>query len=80
MIVRIRKALSVKHLSDDGRGLQIADMTVRGRIECGYSDGYPAPSIVVDGREISWESFGRMLGTFEGWQFRLEIIDRSDET
>lgn len=80
MVGRMRKALSVKHITDNGHGLQVADMTVRGRIECDYSEGgYPTPSIVVDVREISWESFGRMLGAFEGWQFKLEIIDRSDE-
>ena len=36
------------------------------------SDSYP-------GREISWDDFGRMLMTFEGWQFKLEIGDPSDE-
>lgn len=81
MVKRIRKALSVKHLADDGdgHGLRIADMMVRGRIECDYSEGVPAPSVVVDGQEISWEQFGHMLSSFEGWQFRLEILDRSDE-
>ena len=35
--------------------------------------------LVIDGREVSWEEFGRMLMTFEGWQFRMEIRDRSEE-
>lgn len=81
MVGRIRKALSVKHIKDagDGHGLQIADMVVRGRIESGNSDGFPVPSIVVDGQEISWEDFGRMMSSYEGWQFKLEIRDRSEE-
>jgi hypothetical protein len=37
------------------------------------------PLIVVDGRAITWEEFGRMLMTFEGWQFKLEIRDKSEE-
>lgn len=76
-----RKTLSVKHIKNvgDGHGLQIADMTVRGRIECDYSEGEPAPSVVVDGQEISWEEFGRMISAYEGWQFKLEIRDRSEE-
>jgi hypothetical protein len=37
------------------------------------------PLIVVDGREITWDQFGRMLMTFEGWQFKLEIRDLSEE-
>ena len=81
MVTRIRKALSVKHIVDkgDGFGLGIADMTVLGRIEGDYSESERTPSVVVDGKEFSWEEFGRMLSTFEGWQFKLEILDRSDE-
>jgi hypothetical protein len=37
------------------------------------------PLLVIDGREISWEQFGRMFMSFEGWQFKLEIRDRSEE-
>jgi hypothetical protein len=37
------------------------------------------PLVVVDGREITWEEFGRMLMAFEGWQFKLEIRDMSEE-
>jgi hypothetical protein len=32
-----------------------------------------------DGREFTWEEFGRMDFTFEGWQFKLEFKDRSEE-
>ena len=39
----------------------------------------PLPVVVVDGREFTWEEFGRMLLSFEGWQFRLKIIDRTEE-
>lgn len=75
MVVRIRKALSVQFIRDagDGHGSQIADITVKGRIEYGESDGYPAPCVVVDGKEYSWEAFGRMLSTYEGWQFKLAL-------
>ena len=79
MIQRIRRTLSIKHLEDDGNGLHIADETVRGRIEWDDSEDGRVPLIVVDGREISREDFGRMLMTFEGWQFKLEIRDPSDE-
>jgi hypothetical protein len=45
---------------------------------CASEDGY-APLLVIDGREISWDQFGQMLMGFEGWQFKLEIRDRSEE-
>lgn len=60
------------------RVLQIVDQTVR-RIDWDESeDGY-VPLVVVDGREITWEEFGHMLMSFEGWQFKLDIFDPCDE-
>lgn len=77
---KIRRTLSIKYLEDDERhGLQIKEMTVRGRIESGYPEVERVPVMIIDGREISWDKFGQMLMSYEGWQFRLEICDRSDE-
>lgn len=79
LVERMRRSLSVKHLAQSGHGLQIADQTVRARIESDATEDGRVPLLVIDGREVSWEEFGQMLMTFEGWQFRLEIGDRSDE-
>ena len=79
LIQRIRKALSGKHIEYGQHGLQIADETLRGRIEWDDDEDGRVPLVVVDGREISWEAFGQMLMSRESWQFRLEIIDPSDE-
>lgn len=79
LIEKMRRALSVQHLEEGEYGLQIADRTLLGRIEWDDSQVERTPLIVVDGREISWEDFGRMLMTFEGWQFKLEICDPSEE-
>ena len=59
--------------------MQIANQTVRGRIEWDESKHERMPMLVIDGREVSWEQFGRMVMGFEGWQFRFEIRDRSQE-
>ena len=79
LIQRIRKAFSVRHIKDGDYGLQVVDETVRGRIEWDDEEDGRVPLMVVDGREISWEEFGQMLMSHEGWQFKLEIFDRSDE-
>ena len=79
MIERIRKALSIKYIKDNGHGVQIADMMVCGRFEGDMSQDTYMPNVVVDGQEISWTEFGRMIRSFEGWQFKLEFLDRSDE-
>jgi len=52
---------------------------VRGRIEWDESQEGRVPLVTVDGREITWDEFGRMLMNFEGWQFKLEIRDKSEE-
>jgi hypothetical protein len=79
LIQKVRRALAVKHVKDDELRLQIIDQTVRGRIESDMDAVARIPLVVVDGREISWETFGEMLMTFEGWQFKVEIFDPSDE-
>jgi hypothetical protein len=80
LIEKIRRALSVKHLQNGGYGLQIADHDiVRGRIECDDGHDGRLPLLVIDGREIDWDQFGRMLMSYEGSQFKLTIADKSEE-
>jgi len=37
------------------------------------------PLVTVDGRQITWDEFGSVVMSFEGWQFKLEIRDKSEE-
>jgi hypothetical protein len=34
---------------------------------------------VIDGKELSWHEFGRMLMTYEGLHYKLEIFEGSEE-
>ena len=43
----------------------------------GYQD-WNRPLIIIDGRELPWEEFGRLVLTHEGWNFRLQFIDPSE--
>lgn len=79
LVERMRRALALRHLVDDGQRCSIADMTVRGRIGCDLESDDRVPMLVIDGREVSWEQFGQMLMMFEGWQFKFEIKDPSEE-
>ena len=79
LVEKLRRMLSVKHLTTDDHEPQIAEQTVRGRIDWDASAPGHTPLLLIDGREISWEGFGRMLMTFEGWQFKLQIVDPTDE-
>jgi hypothetical protein len=79
LIERMRRSLSVRYLESGEEGARIADQMVCGRIECDESGDGRTPLLVIDGQDVSWDEFGRMLASFEGWQFRLAIRDRSEE-
>lgn len=77
LVEKIRRALSVRHI--DFHKHQIIGSKVRGRFEWDESQSGHLPLVVVDGRHLSWDDFGKILASMEGWQFRLEIADPSDE-
>jgi hypothetical protein len=83
LLEKMRRELARRHLERSAEfGIGITeDQVVRARVSCDLyrEDGDRLPLLVIDGREISWEEFGRMLMTFEGWQFKLEIYDKSEE-
>jgi hypothetical protein len=79
LIERIRRRLSVKHLEQSKYGLQIADKTLCANISSDDTTDERMPLLTIDGQEVTWDQLGRMLMTFEGWQFRMEIVDRSGE-
>jgi hypothetical protein len=76
---RMRRSLAHRHLVTEEGRLQIADFVVRGQIDWDEQAEGRLPMLVIDGREVTWEQFGRLLMSFEGWQFKLEIRDRSEE-
>lgn len=81
---RMIKTLNKKHIfkNPDTDDWQIAyEDIVRGQISCdGETNGYSrTPMMVIDGKEVSWEDFGQMLMTYEGFNFKLQIFDPSDE-
>jgi hypothetical protein len=80
LLEKMRRALARRHIEESMYGLGIADSgVVRGHIESDLDSDHRMPLLVIDGREIAWDHFGEMLMTYEGWQFRLQILDRSEE-
>jgi hypothetical protein len=79
LIARIRRALSAKHLMNGSLRLQIANQVVRGRIEWDDAHDGRLPMLIIDGWEVTWEDFGSMLMSFEGFHFQLNIRDKSEE-
>jgi len=81
LIARIKRGLGRKHLEHGNYGRdQITDEgVVRGRITSDIKTSSNLPILVIDGHEVSWHDFGDMVMTYEGFSFRLELIDRADE-
>ena len=79
LVERMRRRLAVRHIESSEHGTQIVDKTVRAQIDWDETMDGRVPLLIIDGQEVSWDEFGQMLMTFEGWQFRLEVGDRSEE-
>lgn len=80
LIGKMRRALALTHLEDTAGGPHVNDrLILRGTIGSDPDADHRVPIVVVDGREICWDELGRMVSAFEGWQFKLEFRDRSDE-
>jgi len=81
LIARIERGMDRKHITHGRHGrYQITDDgVVRGHIACNPGDPSGAPVVVIDGQHISWHEFGEMVMTHEGFNFRIDIFDRSEE-
>jgi hypothetical protein len=79
LIEKMRRALAVKHIELGEYGFEIKERQVRGLIEANLDDEDRMPMLVIDGRAVTWDDFGRMLMQYEGFQFNLKIRDHSDE-
>jgi hypothetical protein len=79
LVEKIRCGLDVKQLTVGANGPQMAANSVVGRIEWDESENGELPLVVIDGKAMSWADFGRMLTPFEGFQFQMNIGERSDE-
>ncbi|WP_052507321.1 DUF7713 domain-containing protein [Desulfonatronovibrio magnus] len=80
LIDRVQRQVSMKHIEiSDSYGYTINDNdTVRGYItDDPEIDLFPC--VVIDGKEISWEEFGRMIMVYNGFNFKMEIFDKTEE-
>lgn len=77
---KMKRGLSKKYLElrsyDEYRP---KDSIVAGRIDADPSGRENRPQLCIDGKKIDWDDFGRMVLSHEGWQFKMEFIDQTDE-
>ena len=61
-----------------GTRWSIAGAEVAGRMDWSGHDADLSPSVVVDGRRLTWEELGRLVASFQGWGFSMRFGDSSD--
>lgn len=78
---RVRDEVGRAYLepADAAPGWHLADFDVAGRVTWSGDGSVPEPSVVIDGRPFDWATFGRMVATFEGWEFSMRFSDGSSE-
>ena len=82
LLGKMRRALSRKHIEVDEYGGMpgvLDEMEARGWIEWDDDSDGQLPLLVIDGKPVTWHQFGRILSSYEDWQFKLEIKERIDE-
>ncbi len=76
---KVCKELSRKHIEQTTHGWHFTeDYTVRGRIEVEPEDT-TTPVLVIDGKKISWEKFGRLITSCEGFTLKMQIFDSVED-
>lgn len=70
---KMSQILNVRHIErEDGRGAwTMTHDVLRGRITS--STDSEEPTLIVDGKPLSWDEVGRMLSTYEGFEFEFFI-------
>ena len=81
LIERVRRGLEQRHIepSDLTPYRITGEDIVRGHITWDDDTGGEVPCLVIDGKELSWHEFGRMLMSYEGFHFKLQIFEGSEE-
>lgn len=83
LMKKVRKGLNQRHLGRLGGRYAIgAKRLLRGRIDWNedFEDTKFDRVFCIDGKRITIEQFAKMLEEYEGWNFKFQIVDPSDQT
>ena len=69
---KMHRGLATRHVTGSPGAYRMLHDRLRGRIT---SDGAGGVLLVVDGVSLGVEDLAQMLGSHEGWEFELRIVD-----
>ncbi len=61
------------------REMELSEEEVAGYLRWNDTSKGQLYDVIIDGRSYSWEAFGRLLKGYEGYQFRLTLLDPSED-
>ena len=73
---KMHRCLATRHITRRGSRYMPLHDTLRGRITWSRDRGL---MLIIDGIALTLEELGKILEMHEGWQFRLEVADASDD-
>lgn len=75
---RIKRGINKRYLKNGSWGYELEkNDEMAGRIECNSKNN--ELSLIVDGKRLSMDQLQKILAPYEGFLFRLQIMDPSDE-
>ncbi len=80
---KMKRGLEQKHIEPNNL-IQWSEFSitdpgiVRGHITSAIDDA-STPMVIIDGHEVSWDDFGKMVATYVGFNFKMELFDKSEE-
>lgn len=82
LIKKVERELNASYISEDTyQGYRLPSIrgdVVKGRFTYDpHSQG--TPLVVIGGKSYDWDAFGRILGQFEGFQFKITMSDLTDD-
>lgn len=79
LVDKVTRGISRKYIRRRNHGLEIIDDRVVGTIAYDEHQDSRIPLVIVDGKRYTWDQLGQMLMKFESFQFKLDIVDPSDD-
>ncbi|HMA65742.1 MAG: hypothetical protein ACM31E_04580 [Fibrobacterota bacterium] len=77
---KIKRGIDKKYLKNlQGHLILGEDDELFGRIDWDSNADDGSMILVVDGKRLTKDEFWELLKSYEGWQFRMQIVDRTEE-
>lgn len=70
---KVQDGLANKSIEKDIDLGDLANNKVTGMISCDENSLEDVPVVIINGKEYSWQKFGEMMKSYEGWHFKLEL-------